>query len=261
MDKRKAADQFVKLLDIVEKLRSPNGCPWDKEQTHESLLPYFLEEAYEVIESIEEKNWDNLNEELGDVMLHLALQAQISKEEERFSIADSLENINKKLIHRHPHVFGDIIANNPHEVKKNWEDIKHQEKRRKSRLDGVPQSLPALTRAHRLQQKASHVGFDWDSLDMVWRKFYEEIDEVKTAYNLNNRISMEEEIGDLLFSVVNLARHMKLDSEDMLRRANKKFIKRFGAIEKDLTSRGKDISEATLDEMDAIWGKIKKEEN
>ena len=261
MDKRKAADQFVKLLDIVEKLRGPNGCPWDKEQTHESLLPYFLEEAYEVIESIEEKNWDNLNEELGDVMLHLALQGQISEEEERFSIADSLENVNKKLIHRHPHVFGDINANNPIEVKKNWEDIKHQEKKRKSRLDGVPQSLPALTRAHRLQQKASHVGFDWDSLDKVWRKFYEEIDEVKTAYNLNNRISMEEEIGDLLFSVVNLARHMKLDSEDMLRKANKKFIKRFRAIEKDLISRGKDISEVTLDEMDSIWEKIKQEEN
>ena len=261
MKKDKAAKQFIKLLDIVERLRGPDGCPWDKEQSHESLLPYFLEEAYEVIESIDEKNWDNLKEELGDVMLHLALQCQISKEEGRFSIVDSLENVNNKLIHRHPHVFGDKKADVPSEAKKNWEDIKHKEKKRESRLDGVPPALPALTRANRLQQKASYAGFDWDDINKVWGKLYEEIDELKEAHDCNNQTNMEEEIGDVLFSVVNLARHMKLDSEDMLRKANSKFVNRFKAIEKELIIRGKEVSTATLDEMDEIWNKIKSKNN
>lgn len=257
MKKDKAAEQFVKLLDIVERLRGPDGCPWDKEQSHESLLPYFLEEAYEVIESIDEKNWDTLKEELGDVMLHLALQCQISKEEGRFSIVDSLENVNNKLIHRHPHVFGDKKVDVPSKAKKNWEDIKHKEKKRESRLDGVPPALPALTRANRLQQKASYVGFDWDDINKVWGKLYEEIDELKEAHDCNDQNNMEEEIGDVLFSVVNLARHMKLDSEDMLRKANSKFVNRFKAIEKELITRGKEVSAATLGEMDEIWSKIK----
>lgn len=261
MKKDKAAKQFIKLLDIVERLRGPDGCPWDKEQSHESLLPYFLEEAYEVIESIDEKNWDNLKEELGDVMLHLALQCQISKEEGRFSIVDSLENVNNKLIHRHPHVFGDKKADVPFEAKKNWEDIKHKEKKRESRLDGVPPALPALTRANRLQQKASYAGFDWDDINKVWGKLYEEIDELKEAHDCNNQTNMEEEIGDVLFSVVNLARHMKLDSEDMLRKANSKFVNRFKAIEKELIIRGKEVSTATLVEMDEIWNKIKSKNN
>ncbi|MFL2983564.1 MAG: nucleoside triphosphate pyrophosphohydrolase [Candidatus Neomarinimicrobiota bacterium] len=259
MKENKALEQFNKLLDIVAKLRGPDGCPWDKEQTHESLLPYFLEEAYEVIESVEEKNWDNLKEELGDVMLHLALQWQISAEQKKFSIVDSLENINKKLIHRHPHVFGDKKENVSSEANKNWEDIKHQEKKRESRLDGVPSSLPALTRAHRLQQKASSVGFDWDDVNKVWEKFFEEIDELKIAYEIKDQSNIEEEMGDLLFSVVNLARHLKLDSEDILRRANRKFIKRFKAVEEELKIRGTDISKATLAEMDAIWEQIKRE--
>lgn len=257
MKKDKAAEQFVKLLDIVERLRGPDGCPWDKEQSHESLLPYFLEEAYEVIESIDEKNWDTLKEELGDVMLHLALQCQISKEEGRFSIVDSLENVNNKLIHRHPHVFGDKKVDVPSKAKKNWEDIKHKEKKRESRLDGVPPALPALTRANRLQQKASYVGFDWDDINKVWGKLYEEIDELKEAHDCNDQNNMEEEIGDVLFSVVNLARHMKLDSEDMLRKANSKFVNRFKAIEKELITRGKEVSTATLGEMDEIWSEIK----
>jgi len=261
MKKNKAAEQFIKLLDIVERLRGPDGCPWDKEQSHESLLPYFLEEAYEVIESIDEKNWDNLKEELGDVMLHLALQCQISKEEGRFSIIDSLENVNNKLIHRHPHVFGDKKADVPSEAKKNWEDIKHKEKKRESRLDGVPPALPALTRANRLQQKASYAGFDWDDINKVWGKLYEEIDELKEAHDCNDQTNMEEEIGDVLFSVVNLARHMKLDSEDMLRKANSKFVNRFKAIEKELIIRGKEVSTATLVEMDEIWNKIKSKNN
>ena len=260
MNKKKAAKQFIKLLDIVEKLRGPDGCPWDKEQTHESLLPYFLEEAYEVIESVDEKDWGTLKEELGDVMLHLALQGQISEEEGRFSLVDSLENVNKKLIKRHPHVFGDGKANASFEAKKNWEFIKHKEKKRKSRLDGVPPALPALTRAHRLQQKAAYAGFDWDDINKVWEKLYEEIDELKQAQKLNDQINIQEEIGDVLFSVANLARHMEFDSEDMLRKANAKFIKRFKALETELAKKGKDIGEVTLSEMDEIWGKIKGKE-
>jgi MazG family protein len=257
MNKEKAAKQFIKLLDIVEKLRGPNGCPWDKEQTHESLLPYFLEEAYEVIESVDEKDWNTLKEELGDVMLHIALQGQISKEEGRFSVIDSLDNVNKKLINRHPHVFGDKKVDASFEAKQNWESIKHKEKKRKSRLDGVPPTLPALTRSNRLQQKASYAGFDWDDINKVWEKLYEELDELKRAYALQDLNNMKEEIGDVLFSVVNLARHMELDSEDMLRKANAKFIKRFKKIESELAINGKDISEATLEEMDEIWEEIK----
>tara|TARA_A100001011_G_C14292675_1_gene836956 strand:+ start:452 stop:1237 length:786 start_codon:yes stop_codon:yes gene_type:complete len=260
MKKDKSAEQFIKLLDIVEKLRGPDGCPWDKEQTPASLLPYFLEETYEVIESIDQSNWDNLKEELGDVMLHIALQAQISKEEGRFTIFDSLVNINKKLVHRHPHVFGDEKADMASHAKKNWEAIKHEEKKRESRLDGVPLALPALTRAQRLQEKASYAGFDWDNIDKVWGKLDEEIDELREADKIKNRSNLEEEIGDVLFSVVNLARHLKLDSEDLLRKANAKFVDRFKAIEKELAKRGKRVDEAKLDEMDELWNKIKVQE-
>jgi|TARA_B100000530_G_scaffold203436_1_gene129819 tetrapyrrole methylase family protein/MazG family protein len=260
MKKDKSAEQFIKLLEIVEKLRGPDGCPWDKEQTPASLLPYFLEETYEVIESIDQSNWDNLKEELGDVMLHIALQAQISKEEGRFTIFDSLVNINKKLVHRHPHVFGDEKADMASHAKKNWEAIKHEEKKRESRLDGVPLALPALTRAQRLQEKASYAGFDWDNIDKVWGKLDEEIDELREADKIKNRSNLEEEIGDVLFSVVNLARHLKLDSEDLLRKANAKFVNRFKAIEKELAKRGKTVDEAKLDEMDELWNKIKIQE-
>ena len=260
MKKDKSAEQFIKLLDIVEKLRGPDGCPWDKEQTPASLLPYFLEETYEVIESIDQSNWDNLKEELGDVMLHIALQAQISREEGRFTIFDSLVNINKKLVHRHPHVFGDEKADMASHAKKNWEAIKHEEKKRESRLDGVPLALPALTRAQRLQEKASYAGFDWDNIDKVWGKLDEEIDELREADKIKNRSNLEEEIGDVLFSVVNLARHLKLDSEDLLRKANAKFVDRFKAIEKELAKRGKTVDEAKLDEMDELWNKIKIQE-
>ena len=253
----KSAEQFIKLLGIVEKLRGPNGCPWDKEQTSASLLPYFLEETYEVIESIDQSNWENLKEELGDVILHVALQAQISKEEGRFTIFDTLVNINKKLVRRHPHVFGDEKADIASHAKKNWEAIKHEEKKRESRLDGVPLALPALTRAQRLQEKASYAGFDWDNIESVWEKLYEEIDELKEADKSKDISDLKEEIGDVLFSVVNLARHLKLDSEDLLRRANAKFINRFKAIEKELVEKGKTIDEANSDEMDEIWDQIK----
>ncbi len=257
MNKQKAAESFVKLLEIVEALRGPDGCPWDKEQTYESLLPYFLEEIYEVIESVEEKNWNNFKEELGDVMLHIVLQTQIAREDNKFSIIDSLENVNNKLIKRHPHVFGDLKAKASFDAKQNWESMKHKEKKRESRLDGVPPSLPALTRAYRLQEKASYVGFDWENITEVWNKLNEEINELRNAIKLKDTNNIEEEIGDVLFTFVNLARHLDLHSEDMLRKANKKFISRFKKIEQTIRESGKSIEDASLKEMDRLWEKDK----
>ena len=245
------------LVNIVEKLRSPEGCPWDKEQTHESLLPYFLEEAYEVIESVELKDWETLKEELGDVLLHILLQAKIADETNKFNISDSLEGINNKLVNRHPHVFGDDNIDASVEAKQNWEDIKHVEKKRKSRLDGVPNKLPALVRAQRLQEKASYAGFDHDNIEDAWEKLNEELNELKSAQEKRDIENIKEEIGDVLFSVVNLSRFFDIPAEDMLRATNQKFTFRFQKIEKELKAKGKKLENSTLDEMDEIWEKSK----
>ena len=259
MDKDKAAKNFVKLLEIVETLRGPDGCPWDKEQTHESLLPYFIEEAYEVMESVDDEDWKTFQEELGDILLHVALQAQIAKEDKKFNIVDSLDTVNEKLVRRHPHVFGDKQASASFEAKQNWETMKHAEKKRKSRLDGVPTALPALTRSHRLQQKAAYAGFDWKHVDDVWAKLDEEIEELKQAHEKGDTGNIEEEIGDVLFSVVNLARYLDIPAEDMLRKANKKFTNRFNKIEDELERRGKTVEDSSLEEMDEIWNMVKKQ--
>ena len=253
MDKKEALKNFSRLLKIVEKLRGPDGCPWDKKQTHETLLPYFLEEAYEVIESIETKNWENLKEELGDVLLHVVLQNQIAEEDNKFNISDSINGLNKKLIRRHPHVFSNDKANNGISARRNWEEIKHEEKKRKSRLDGVPSSLPALIRAQRLQEKASYTGFDWSKIDDAWDKMDEEIEELKCAIKEQDIENMQEEIGDVLFSIVNISRKLNFPAEDMLRQANKKFENRFKGIERVLKSRGEKIEETSLEEMEKIW--------
>lgn len=253
MNKENASKNFFKLLEIVEQLRGPDGCKWDKEQTVESLLPYFLEETYEVIESVDEKNWENFQEELGDVLLHVVLQSQIASEENKFSIVDSIKTLNMKLIKRHPHVFSDRVSNNVFDVKRTWEEIKHDEKKRESRLDGVPISLPALTRAQRLQEKASYAGFDWDRIDDAWEKMDEEVEELKTAIKNKDIENIQEEIGDVLFSVVNISRFLGYPSEDMLRKTNKKFEKRFKVIETVLEKRGKKLENTSLDEMEEIW--------
>tara|TARA_B100000029_G_scaffold111535_1_gene103539 strand:- start:154 stop:936 length:783 start_codon:yes stop_codon:yes gene_type:complete len=257
MNKQHAAEKFVELLEIVEKLRGPDGCPWDKEQTHASLLPYFLEEAYEVMESVEEEDWDTFREELGDIMLHVALQSQIAQEDKKFTVTDALKIVNEKLVRRHPHVFGDKQTDVAFEAKQNWEATKHAEKNRKSRLDGVPPALPALTRAQRLQQKAAYAGFDWEHVDDVWSKLHEEIDELKSAHENGDVDNVKEEIGDVLFSVVNLARYMDIPAEDMLRATNKKFVNRFQKIEEELEAKGKKLEESTLEEMDEIWERAK----
>ena len=257
MKKQKIAEKFIKLLEIVETLRGPDGCPWDKEQTHASLLPYFLEEAYEVVESVDEENWDTVQEELGDIMLHVALQTQIASEDSKFTIADSLDTVNEKLVRRHPHVFGDKKTNEAFEAKQNWEETKHIEKNRKSRLDGVPPALPALIRAQRLQQKAAYAGFDWDNVDDVWAKLHEEVDELKSAHETGDMENFKEEIGDVLFSVVNLSRFFDIPAEDMLRATNRKFTPRFQKIEEELKAKGKKLEESTVEEMEEIWERAK----
>ena len=257
IDNTKTSKLFVDLVNIVEKLRSPEGCPWDKEQTHESLLPYFLEEAYEVIESVELKDWETLKEELGDVLLHILLQAKIADETNKFNISDSLEGINNKLVNRHPHVFGDDNIDASVEAKQNWEDIKHVEKKRKSRLDGVPNKLPALVRAQRLQEKASYAGFDHDNIEDAWEKLNEELNELKSAQEKRDIGNIKEEIGDVLFSVVNLSRFFDIPAEDMLRNTNRKFITRFQTIERELKEKGKKLENSNLEEMEKIWEKSK----
>jgi len=254
----KIGEKFVELVEIMQKLRSEDGCPWDKEQTPESILPFFLEEAYEVIESVEEKDWKNLQEELGDILLHTVFQAKMAEEEDRFTILDSLETINAKLTRRHPHVFGDRPVEEAKSAKKNWESEKHKEKNRESRLDGVPEALPSLIRAQRLQEKASYVGFEWDKIEEVWEKVHEEIVELKEAQSQGIIEYIEEEIGDVLFSIVNLSRFLKISSEDALRKTNKKFIARFKKIEEELQKRNRPIEDASLAEMDEIWEEVKR---
>ncbi len=253
----KIGEKFEELVTIMHRLRAPDGCPWDKEQTPASILPFFLEEAYEVIESVDNEDWDTLKEEVGDVILHAVYQAVMAEEENRFNIFDSLNTITSKLVRRHPHVFGDKKADGAFHAKQNWESIKHKEKGRKSRLDGVPNNLPGLIRAQRLQQKASYVGFDWEQIEEVWEKVHEEILELKEAQTAGVKLDTEEEIGDVLFSIVNLARFLDISAEDALRKTNKKFVTRFQKVEEELKRRKRTIEDATLAEMDEIWNSVK----
>jgi len=253
-------NQFEELVNIVSRLRAPDGCPWDREQTNQTLLPYFVEEVYEAIESIDDGDWDLVKEELGDILLHIVFQASIAEDEKNFQIIDSLDNINKKLINRHPHVFGDAKAEAAFHAKQNWEAEKHKEKGRESRLDGVPNSLPSLIRAQRLQQKASYAGFDWEKIEQVWGKVNEEIIELKEAEISGNNQHIEEEMGDLLFAIVNLSRHLNISSEDALRKTNQKFIRRFKKVEEGIKAKGKKLNEASLEEMDSIWNEAKHNE-
>ena len=252
-----AAEKFDELIKIIKRLQAPDGCPWDREQTNASLLPFFLEEVYEVIESVDNENWPELKEELGDILLHVVFQAVLAEKNGHFSINDSLDHVNEKLVRRHPHVFGDAKADEAFHAKQNWEAEKHKEKNRKSRLDGVPKTLPALIRAQRLQQKASYAGFDWNEVQQVWDKIHEEIQELKEAQSENTKEHIAEEIGDVLFSVVNLARFLDIPAEDALRKTNKKFTDRFARIEEELKKRGKTVEESNLEEMDDIWNEVK----
>jgi MazG family protein len=252
---------FVALVEIMARLRGENGCPWDREQTSESIKPYLVEETYEVLEAIDEQDPVKLREELGDLVLQIVFHAQMAEEAGLFTIADVLTGINDKLIRRHPHVFGDVKAETAQEVLFNWEQIKkaerQQAKGQASLLDGVPRELPALLRAHRLQEKASRVGFDWKEAREVLQKVEEEFGELRSAMESQAPEQVEAELGDLLFSLVNLSRFLAVNPEEALRKTIARFIARFRYIEEELSRRGRSLRQATLQEMDELWAEAK----
>ena len=253
--KNNEQSKFGQLLEVLRKLRAPGGCEWDRAQTSESLIPYLLEETYEVIESIEKKDYNGLKEELGDLCLHVLFQAELAKENNQFNIADSLKTISAKLVKRHPKIFNPELDSN-----KSWEEQKKEEKNRNSVLEGVPISLPALTRSQRIQEKAASTGFDWDDIGSIWDKIKEEIEELKDAIKNNNIENIKEEMGDLLFSIVNLARYLDIDAESSLRKTISKFESRFKKIEDHFKDKKVDLKNVSLEEMDEIWNKTKQSE-
>ncbi|MEB1809629.1 MAG: nucleoside triphosphate pyrophosphohydrolase [Bacillaceae bacterium] len=251
---------FQKLREVIATLRGPEGCPWDQEQTHQSLKPFLLEEAYEVLEAIDEEDDDHLVEELGDVLLQVMLHAQIGEDDGWFTIDDIIQSITEKMIRRHPHVFSNQDAKDAAEVVANWEEIKRKEKkdeRNGSALDGIPKSMPALMKAFEIQKKAAKVGFDWDDAAPMWMKLQEEIGEFFSEFKVNNEEKMKKELGDILFVVVNLARFYKINPEEALHMTNQKFSSRFKAIEDQLTEEGLTFADVTLEKMDEIWEKSK----
>ena len=246
---------FDKLRDVVAHLRAPDGCPWDREQTNESLVPKLLEEAYEVADAIRTGDDANLREELGDVLLLVVMHAQIASERGQFQIEQVLEEIVAKLIRRHPHVFGTSEARDASAVVRLWDSVKHREKKddRAHYLSGVAAALPALMRAQKIQKKAAHVHFDWNHISQVMAKVDEELGETKEAMSAGSAAEIAEEIGDLLFAVVNLARKQKLDAETLLQSATDKFVRRFNELEDEVRAQGKKLGDLGLEELDAIW--------
>jgi tetrapyrrole methylase family protein/MazG family protein len=257
-DYEKVGRKFVELTQIMAKLRSPAGCPWDREQTHEKLKKYLIEEAYELLEAIDDQDDLAMAEESGDVLLQVVFHAQLAEEENRFNIEDVLNAINEKLIRRHPHVFGDRAAKTADEVLRNWEADKLKEKpERESLLDGVPKHLPALMRAEKLQKKAAKAGFDWERIEQVMEKFEEEWGEFRHAFKSQRKREIEAELGDLFFALVNVARYVHVDPEEALTLTNHKFLRRFQHIEQKLREQNKTPAESTLAEMDALWDEAK----
>jgi len=246
--------KFLNLVNIMYRLRKE--CPWDAEQTHDSIKASTIEETYELIETIDEKNYNDMKGELGDLLLHILFHSVIAEDNGHFKIDDVIDGISEKLIRRHPHVFGDTKVNGSKDITKNWETIKLSEGR-ESVLEGVPKQLPGLQRAHRLQEKASKIGFDWENKDDVWSKVSEELDEFKHAEKETDFNKMEEEFGDIIFSLINYARFLNINPENALRKTNEKFIKRFNFIEKSLKSNGKSITDSSLEEMDKYWEESK----
>lgn len=256
--KTNSLEEFGKLVEVISILRSPNGCPWDKEQTHESLKNHAIEETYEMIEAIESGNPKKLADELGDVLLQVLLHSQIASETGDFDISDVCKRIREKLIRRHPHVFEDLEVSGIDEIWKNWEQIKREEtghEDRKSALDGVPNTLPALMRANKISKKAARTGFDWPDLESVLAKLEEETSELHDAIQSNNSEHIKEEIGDMIFTLVNIARFQNIDPEDALRTTISKFIRRFSNIENHATSTNRQIQDLSMDEMEEVWGK------
>ncbi len=254
-DKPTVAERFARLVEIMEHLRGPDGCPWDRKQTRESLKPYIIEETYEVLEAMDEAP-EVLKDELGDLLFQILFHAELSREAGDFDIADVLFNITEKMVRRHPHIFGSADAETPEDVILHWEEIKLMEqgvKAKGSVLDGVPKALPGLLRAWRLQEKASRVGFDWGMLGPVLEKVEEEWHEMKARAAEGDHEKVEEELGDLLFSLVNVARFLDLNPEEALRRTVSKFISRFHYIERTAAEEGRSLKDMSLEEMDALW--------
>src|SRR5881398_3872226 len=250
-------DSFSKLREIVTQLRAPGGCPWDREQTNESLLPALIEEAYEVAGAVRAKDDANFREELGDLLLLIVMHAEVAREAGRFNIDNVIGDVTEKLIRRHPHVFGKSDARDSGAVLKQWESIKRAEKTGKHYLDGLPAALPALVRAQKAQSKAARVNFDWSELRDVIAKIEEETAEAKSAISSQDRQAIEDEIGDLLFAVVNLARKCKLDAEGVLQSATDKFVARFNRVEEELEGAGRKLGDVDLAELDQIWNRVK----
>lgn len=259
-------NQTDRLLSIMKRLRDPEtGCPWDREQTFASIAPYTLEETYEVLDAINREDFEDLRGELGDLLFQVVFYAQMAQEEGRFNFDDICAAISDKLERRHPHIFGDATAGNSAQVLEKWERIKtaeRAEKEQHSALDDIPEALPALMRAHKIQKRCSSVGFDWDSLGPVLDKVHEEIDEVmhEARQAVVDETKLEEEVGDLLFATVNLARHLGTRAETALQKANRKFERRFREVESIIAAQGLDMARATLEQMETAWQQVKRQE-
>ena len=261
---RKAGEKFAELVEVMERLRAPDGCPWDRKQTFDTIKPYLLEETYEVLEAIDNQDWPSLAEELGDLLLQPVFFATLAREQGLFTMSDSLDAINQKLIRRHPHVFGDASARTPEDVKARWDEIKKQEKTERgaippnSLLDGVPRNVPALVEADKIGHKVAKVGFEWPDIGGVIAKLQEEATELAAAQMAQDQAHIEHEIGDLLFNVVNLARYLKVDPEQALRKTNSRFRKRFAHIEREVKSCGDTLQATSLERMEELWQAAKK---
>ena len=250
---------FNDLVELSKHLRSPEGCPWDREQKLETLRPYIIEEAYEVVQAIELKDKDEIIEELGDLFFQVIFASQIASEDGEFDIEEVIDRLHNKLVRRHPHVFGDEKAKDAEEAIKTWHRQKLKEKSRKRRLLEIPRTMPSLLRAHRVGEKASQVGFDWKNAQQVLPKVKEELNELEVEINNKNRNGIEKEFGDLVFSIVNLGRHLKLDSESTAHKAIDSFINRFSKVEDKAQEKGKELSGLTIEEMDELWEEVKSE--
>jgi len=265
-----AAAGFARLVEIMARLRSPQGCPWDREQTFDTIKPYLLEETYEVMDAIDARDWDGLADELGDLLLQVVFFSQMAKEAGHFDVTDAIEAINSKLIRRHPHVFGDGDAKTSNEVLRKWDEIKATEKasgdkpKPKGLLAGVPRSVPALMEARQISSRAANAGFDWSNVEQVLEKLNEELAELDGARKAlsqgapGSQEELQDEIGDLLFVIVNIARFLKVDPEQALRGTNSKFRRRFDFVEKGLEAQGKSLKESTVEEMESLWQAAKR---
>jgi MazG family protein len=264
-DSQTAGQKFDRLVEIMARLRAPDGCPWDREQTFDTIKPYTLEETYEVLDAIDARDWPGLAEELGDFMLQAVFYAQMAREAGHFGIGDALDAINEKLVRRHPHIFGDAQAHTAEDVKQRWDQIKAAEKNEagqtpKLLLEGVPRSLPALMEAAQISSRAARAGFDWDTAEQVLDKLEEELHELAEARRTASEEEVEDELGDILFVLVNLARFVRVDPEQALRKSNAKFRRRFAHVEQSLRERGKALTDSNITEMEELWQRAKEGE-